>query len=65
MKKAVKCQKQFNKIYCHLKPEGKEQLKHLVLDVGLHHYEAMDMILTQHQDLFKASVYYALVSGKR
>lgn len=54
--KHIKCQRRFNEIYAHLKPKGKEHMRHLVLNIEMHHFEAMDMMLTQHQDMFYKSV---------
>lgn len=60
MNKPKKTQQNFQKVYAHLKHEGKDLMKHLVYDVGLHHFEAMDHILTEHQDLVWPSAMQAI-----
>jgi len=40
----------------HLTDEGKELMRHLVIDIGLHELDAIELILEQHADLVRPSM---------
>ena len=47
---------QLEQMHKHLTQEGKDTIKHMVLDLGIHEFDAIELILEQHADLVRPTM---------
>lgn len=55
-KDRAKAYYKLEQMHRHLTEEGKDLMKHMVLDLGLHELDAIELILEQHADVVKPSM---------
>lgn len=52
----LKCYRKLEEIVRHFRPEGKKLLWHMVHDLEIHEFDAVEIILEQHQNLVYPTV---------